>query len=201
MNVAVESKYYRVYNKILFLQSIVGDIFELGEEYGVRLQSETKQLFGDFEIISLEEFDDTKQMEGYIRKWKCQIEHQYAYSITKLMECKPELKEALLSIFIKSGVNLAITLKEHYLTAPGIYKNLQDYMPTVNLDGSYNEIVMESDREVIWTVTASSTSCLEEIGGSDELYYELSEGWMGGFVRELGYQFDSLVAGTYRIYL
>ena len=202
MNTSVNSKHNAIHNKILFLQSIVEDIHELGEHYGVNLQAETKHLFGRFENISFEEIEDNEQMDSWLHRRRCQIEYQYNYSINKLVNCKPELKEALINLLTKSGVNLAITLKEYYLTAIGIYTNIQAYMPDINVDGNYNQLVMESDSEVVWITGISTPSpFLEEVGGSNELYNELCEAWMEGFVRELGYHFERVVAGSYRIYL
>jgi|GEM_PF-4545118 hypothetical protein len=203
MSISVEPLHYTFYNKIMLLQAIIEEIQELGDRYEIALKAECDQLFGTFESQSIDEFYNTQPDENineWLQKLAAQTQYQYAYSAIKLLENKPELMESLSQILVRSGINLAVTLKEYYLTASGIYKAItENWIPT-SIEGENDQVLLENDREVVWSSGNLINLYWEQLGGGSALYIELQEAWMSGFTQELGYQFDKMDFGTYRIH-
>lgn len=192
--------HYWLYNKIRLQQDIVDELYELGKENGLTLEEECNSRFGSFENKPLEEMIDPGNIHGWLQERVSQVEYKYAYSVTKLLEKNKESKEKLLTILKSKGINLAILLKELRLNADGIYKaitdNLLDGMPCDHA----NRIVSKEENEVIW----SREICVhqaywEEVGGDINLYYELRDAFLTGFIRELGHSYERINETTYRI--
>jgi hypothetical protein len=192
--------HYWLYNKIQLQQSIVDDIYVLGEKQGLALEEECNKLYGTFENRPLEEMIDQGNIHGWLQERVSQVEYKYAYSVTALLKKNPDTKSTLKAIMANSGTNLAITMKEYPLNSKGIYKIIEDNL----LDGMpcdhANRLLKQSDTEVMWTRSVCvHGSYWEEVGGDIQVYYELRDTWMEALVKELGFILEKSDSSTYCI--
>ena len=192
--------HYWLYNKIQLQQQIVDEIYLLGEKNGLALEEECNNLYGTFENKPLEEMIDQGNIHGWLQERVSQVEYKYAYSVTKLLNKNPEVKESLKNIVANNGTRLAITLKEYPLNASGIYKMIEDNL----LDGMpcdhANRVLKQGETEVLWTRNICVHSKYwDETGGDISVYYELRDSWMEALAKELGFQFEKTDATTYGI--
>lgn len=192
--------HYWLYNKIRLQQAIVDEIYELGDKNGISLEKECNRLYGTFENKPLEDMIDHGNIHGWLQDCISQVEYKYAYSVTRLMQEKPELFQSIKDIVSINAKNLAITLKEFPYDASGIFKAIEDSL----LDGMpcdhVNRVLKQDNREVVWLRRLCVHSRYwDEVGGDIKIYYELREAWVEAFIMELGFLYEKLEQDTYRI--
>jgi len=192
--------HYWLYNKIQLQQSIIDEIYVLGEKQGLALEEACNQLYGTFENKPLEEMIDHGNIHGWLQERVSQVEYKYAYCVTELLKSNPDTKNTLKTIMAGSGTNLAITMKEYPLDAKGVYKIIEDNL----LDGMpcdhANRLLQQSGTEVVWTRSVCvHSSYWNEVGGDITVYYELRDAWMMALVQELGFVLEKSEHNTYSI--
>lgn len=192
--------HYWLYNKIQLQQAIVDELFSLGDRYGLNLEKECNQLYGTFENRPLEQVIDQSNIHGWLQERVAQVEYKYAYCITRLLDKDAEAMDSVKDTIAKSGINLAVTLKEFPLDAAAVYRTINDNL----LDGmpcdQANRVLSQSDTEILWTRELCVHSRFwEDVGGDINIYYILRDVWIEALVEELGFLFDKPEANTYRI--
>jgi hypothetical protein len=189
-----------LYNKIEFQQEIIDEVCELGNEYGLKLKEESDNRYGVFENKPLEEVIDQSNIHGWLQEQVSQEEYKYAYCVNELLKNNPAAKDSLLERMKTKGIDLAIILKEYLLNAQGIYKAVNDYL----LDGMpcdhANQVISQSEAEVVWArEVCVHTPYWESVGADIGTYYELRDAFLNGLVRELGYSYERIDDKTYCI--
>lgn len=192
--------HYWLYNKIRLQQEIVAGLFLLGEKAGISLEAECRRLYGSFEMRPLEDIIDQTNIHGWLQERVSQVEYQYAYSITKLLQADPALASRLKDLHRSFGVRLALTLKESSPKATDIFRaisdNLLDGMPCDHA----NRILEQADDKVNWErQVCVHSQYWEEVGGDVKNYYELRDAWLEGLVEELGFSLERPNENTYCI--
>lgn len=192
--------HYWLYKKIQQQQSIVDELYSLGEQNGLSLQEECDNRFGTFENKPLEEMIDHGNIHGWLQEKVSQVEYKYAYSVTSLLNKDPNTIHSLKFILNKKGKELGLSLKNEPINAEKVFQiisdNLLDGMPCDHA----NSILDQNENEVTW----KRNLCVHEeywdaVGGIIDYYYELRDAWMEGFVRELSFAFHKINSVTYHI--
>lgn len=192
--------HYWLYNKIQQQQAIVDQLYVLGENNALSLETQCNDLFGTFENKPLEEMIDHGNIHGWLQERVSQVEYKYAYCITKLLDKNPELKASIADIVAGQATTLAASLKESSPDAAGIFKVIEDNL----LDGMpcdhANRLLSKGTNEVTWVRTLCvHSSYWSEVGGDIEIYYELRDAWIESLVKELGFHFEKTEDATYSI--
>lgn len=192
--------HYWLFNKIQLQQEMVDELFILGKNNGLSLDTECQQLYGSFERKPLEEMIDQGNIHGWLQDRVSQVEYQYAYCITKLLKVNSTIEQQLKSIQKSFGSKLALTLKESNPTATDIFKaisdNLLDGMPCDHA----NRLLEQTDDMVIWSRNVCvHSNYWEEVGGDVKVYYELRDAWLEGLTSELNFTLERPDAKTYCI--
>lgn len=192
--------HYWLYNKIGLQQEIVDELFLLGEKKGLSLEAECRSLYGSFEKKPLEEIIDQTNIHGWLQERVSQVEYQYAYCITKLLEADSAIASQLKELHKGFGARTAMTLKNGSPKATDIYKaisdNLLDGMPCDHA----NRILEQAEDKLVWERQVCVHSRYwEEVGGSVKDYYELRDAWLEGLVEALGFRLDRPNDSSYSI--
>lgn len=192
--------HYWLYNKIQLQQSIVDELYAIGEEYGLSLEDDCNNHFGNFENKPLEEMIDHGNIHGWLQERVSQVEYKYAYCVTALLNKSPETKGQLNTILYNKGNSLALDLQGALLTAADVYKvitdNLLDGMPCDHA----NRVLKQGEDELVWTRnTCVHSRYWEELDGEIQVYYELRDSWINGLVKGLGFIIEKPDSVTYHI--
>lgn len=192
--------HFWLYNKIRLQQAIVDEIYALGIKNGLPLEMECNHHFGEFENKPLEEMIDLDNIHGWLQEKVSQVEYKYAYAITKLLAKNPDAIEQLKALLTANGATLAKGYQASELKATEVYKIISDTL----LDGMpcdhANQLLKQEENEVIWRRSICvHSSYWEVVDGDINIYYELRDAWLNGFVKELGFEFDKPDSGTFVI--
>lgn len=197
--------HYWLYNKIQLQQAIVDKLYLLGDQHGLSLKEDCDNSFGPFENKPLEEMIDHGNIHGWLQERVSQVEYKYAYSVTALLGIGRDLPEQMKALHYNYGKELAQSILEGEqagtsLKATDLYKTIGDYL----LDGMpcdhANQLMKQSDTEVIWTrKLCVHSKYWDEIGGEIRIYYELRDAWLEGLVKGLGFILEKLDVDSYRI--
>lgn len=190
--------HFWLYNKIRLQQAIVDEIFTLGDKNGLALESECNSRFGEFENKPLEEMIDLGNIHGWLQERVSQVEYKYAYSVTRLLAKNPGAMEQLKAILAGNGETLGKNQKSPELKATDVFKIISDTL----LDGMpcdhANKLLKQGENEVMWKRSICVHSPYwEEAAGDIDIYYELRDAWLEGFIKELGFHFDKPDSNTY----
>ncbi|MDF2485458.1 MAG: hypothetical protein K0R46_1626 [Herbinix sp.] len=195
--------HYWLYNKISLQQAIVDDLCQLGNQYGLALKAEADNLYGEFANKPLEEMIDQGNIHGWLQERVSQVEYKYAYVVTKLVNTIPDSLHTLKSTLYRAGNDQAQALHQSATkpTAGEMFKLITDQL----LDGMpcdhANRLFPQNDTDATWTRNLCvHTPYWTELDGDINLYYELREAWLMGFLKEYDYNFEKVDDTTYRIY-
>lgn len=194
--------HYWLYHKIQLQQSIVDELYALGNDYGLSLQRECEARYGTFPNKPLEEMIDHGNIHGWLQERVSQVEYKYAYSVTTLINHEPAVMSRLKELLRRKGAELGRSLPGETLTAPQLFKvitdNLLDGMPCDHA----NRLLSQEENEVTWVRSVCvHTAYWEEVGGDIGLYYALREEWIEGLAEECGFKFERVDEKTFRLNL
>lgn len=194
--------HYWLYHKIQLQQSIVDELYTLGNDYGLALQRECEARYGSFPNKPLEEMIDHGNIHGWLQERVSQVEYRYAYSVTTLIHHEPAVMSRLKELLRCKGAELGRSLQGETLTAPQLFKvitdNLLDGMPCDHA----NRLLSQEENEVTWIRNVCvHKDYWEEVGGNIELYYALREEWMEGLAEECGFHFERVDEKTFHLKL
>lgn len=176
--------HYWLYNKIKIQQELVDDIMMLSHKIdnpSIDLKKELDTKFGVSETRPLEEVIDQGNIHGWLQSCVSQAEYKLAYSITKLLNTKPELFKDIELIYKNKGIEKSGAIVTN--NASEIYKAISDSL----LDGMpcdhANIILEEDENKVIWKRNICvHKNYWDEVGGDINNYYSFREAFIRGLL-------------------
>ena len=192
--------HYWLYNKIQHQDSILNDIYKSYDQAGLQLKEEANKLYGSLEEGPLDEIIDQSNIHGWLQERVSQVEYNYAYVITKLLEEDQTNLNKLKSILKASGEKEGQKLVGSSPTAKDLYKLSSECL----LDGMpcdrANELLDNTDSLVSW----KRNLCVheqywQEIGGDINIYYDLRHAWMEGLTADYDFRFTKTNSDLYKI--
>jgi hypothetical protein len=190
--------HFWVYNKIQIQHQIVEEIVKLNETRIPDLADQLEQKYGKSETRPLEEVIDEGNIHGWLQSKVIQEEHKLAWSVTAVLEKRPEAYEELSKIFWKQGQQTAEAAPIE--NAAEAFKLLGDSL----LDGMpcdrANSVLEESGNEVVWTRNVCvHQDYWEEAGGDITVYYNLREAFIMGLLDKTSLEYEKMNEDTFTI--
>ena len=185
--------HYWLYNKINIQQGLVEDIVSLSEKYNIQedLKKELDTSYGVTETRPLEEVIDQGNIHGWLQACVSQVEYKLAFSVTRVLEKKPELLNEIALLFKNKGKESS--LSKATSNASDVYKAISDsLLDGMPCDHAYS--VLEADEsKVIWKRnTCVHKSYWEEVGGDINNYYLFREAFIRGFLSDSSLVYEKI---------
>lgn len=171
-----------LYNKILWHEHLLEDIYALMPNDGVEIKRESEAEFGLPEKGPLESVIDGGNIHGWLQAKIQSLEYRMAYAITKGLENKATTFEALTTLYYQNG-NKAV---EHYhgaLDTPhDIFKALFDYLLEGMPCDRVNQPLAQDETSLTWAKRLCiHTEFWQAVGGDVETFNALRLAWYEGF--------------------
>lgn len=193
--------HYWMYNKIQIQQELIDGVIELSikKEMNISLQEELENKYGITESRPLEEVIEQDNIHGWLQTLVSTVEYKLAYSVSLILNKRPELMEQLENYFRQKGAEQGANL-ENPSSPADVYKGINDAL----LDGMpcdhANSIAQESDTELVWKRNACvHQNYWDKVGGDIANYYRLKEAFLNGYAEASGMNFIKIDEITYKI--
>lgn len=188
-----------LFRKIKFQDSLTNMLIELSRAKGwnTDLENIVTKLYGNLEDGALEEIVDPGNIHGWLQERVSLVENRLAYVVTSLAKEDQErlpLMEAQMEEYGKHNQFPAgISPGEAFQELDNLFLN---GMPCDRV----NEIVKESDNEVVWKqMNEIHEGYWSTIGGDVNNFYTLRSSLINGILSQTGLSFEEPESFTYRI--
>lgn len=193
--------HYWLYNKIKIQNSITTEILHLSEELNLNYRETIDNKYGKIEIRPLEEVIDTNNIHGWLQECIRVVEYRLAFVVTRLLQEKPEVIDALKKIYKNTGIKLSSVDKNS--TVSEIFKaaitdSLLDGMPCDHVNVVESE---DDEQEIVW----KRNQCVhkefwESVGGDVKNYYLLRDEYINGFIQNTDAIYEKIDDSRFKIY-
>jgi hypothetical protein len=190
--------HYLLFDKILWFESIEGEIIDLAKDTGLDIDSLSKEINkkhgAKLPKEPLENMIDTSNIHGWLQSKIHSAEGRMAAWTTATLKHSKEASSRMESIYIQQGKKAAKEVQEknlEYSTAPDIFNRINDYI----LDGMpcdrVNEIVSSDESSHSWI----RRLCVHEDiwnteKGDVKYFYTLRGLWIRSFVETVNSDFE-----------
>ncbi|MFV0343610.1 MAG: hypothetical protein ACK5JH_12115 [Anaerocolumna sp.] len=191
--------HYWLYNKVTLQENLIDEIIYFAEKnkYSSNLSEILTEQFGKPENLPLEEIIDGGNIHGWLQGKIAISEHRLALSVTTLLNQDKNIFDQLKSIFFNWGQKHAV---ESDATVEDAFKLLNDTL----IDGMpcdwVNEVVSESENEVVWKRTMDvHGKYWNDVEGNVNDYYSLRQELIKGIFSDSHIDFQSVGDFTYSL--
>nr|WP_307990955.1 hypothetical protein [uncultured Niameybacter sp.] len=199
--------HYWLYNKIELQEALIEELLRWANEKGgeiEELREESYKLYGTPVRGKLEEYIDASNIHGWLQDRLISVEHRLAYIFTHLLDDKYITIEEAKSIFNEQGIKTAKKIKVYALDEKidvrEVYKKIFDCLPEGMPCDRVNEVIRETEEEVVWKMTKCvHEEYWKEVGGDIIYYYMLRRAWIQGFLKNSGLQYEEIQKHTFTI--
>lgn len=193
--------HYWLYNKIQLQQDLVEEIIRLGKtQYDLDLKDELDTNYGVSGTRPLEEVIDETNIHGWLQTQVSQAEYKLAYSIIRLTKEYGTALDEIKVLFTLNGKKQRAHVEGNNLNAKELYMEISNKL----LDGmpcDHANLVLENtEMKVVWKRnTCVHQKYWEAVGIDIQLYYQLREAWIKGFLSEAMEVFEKIDDVTYSL--
>ena len=206
MSLFLGNIHYWLYNKILWFEAIENQIIQTMNDQDKDMSALVKQINGQFGAPTggkpLEEIIDNSNIHGWLQKRIESAELRQAALTTELLKRRPAYKTNLLKIYAEQGRVAAHEYTRTADTPEEIFNVLNDFLLEGMPCDRVNEIIENSEDELLWR----TTECLHKaywnrVGGDVRNFYDFREAWMKAFVETINdkYRYEKSENGANRI--
>lgn len=189
--------HYWLFDKILWFEGLEDEIIKLSQKEGLNIdeiKNEIDLKYGEkTQNKNLEEIIDTSNIHGWLQSKINSSEGRVASWTKFMLENDKNNFVKLANVYIYQGIKAAKEVKSSHnlLNAKDIYNSLNDYI----LDGMpcdrVNEVIISQDDIVEWKRRICVHKDIWEKEGMDvEVFYDLRNLWIKGFVNEVNGDFE-----------
>lgn len=188
-----------LYHKIKFQNSLVSMLIELSKTKGWNqdLGEVVTRLYGDLEDGPLEDIVNPANIHGWLQERVSIVENRFAYVVTSLVK-EDETRLSLMEVQMEEyGKHNALP---EGLTPGEAFKELDDLFLNGMPCDRVNEIVKESDTEIVWKqmneIHEGYWTC---ISGDVNQFYTLRSALIKGLLSKSDLSFEEPESFTYVI--
>jgi hypothetical protein len=171
-----------LYNKILWHEHLLEDIYALMPNDGIDIKMESESAFGGPEKGALEAVIDGGNIHGWLQTKIQSLEYRMAYAITKGINRKSITFKQLSSLYHQDGEKAAAHYQGPLDTPQDVFKALFDYLLEGMPCDRVNQPMTQDETSLTWAKRLCiHTEFWQTVEGDVEIFDALRLAWYKGF--------------------
>lgn len=172
-----------LYNKILWHEHLLEDIYKLMPDQATTLKMASESTYGAPECAALETVIDGGNIHGWLQSKIQSLEYRMAYAITKGLEAKTITFEQLSHLYHQDGEKAAKSYKGPLDTPQDVFKALFDFLLEGMPCDRVNQPMTQDETSLTWAKRLCiHTDFWQAVKGDIEIFDALRLAWYKGFV-------------------